>query len=344
MNSRSVKTLALALLLGLPANSAALARAYEPPIEVSASAVTSDALPPASIRLGKVTVTPDITYSTVPGYRPMLLDLYRPAGKDARPLVIFLHGGSWTTGSKRASGHFADFPAVLASLAERGFVVASVEYRLSGEARFPAALNDIKAAIRFLRANAAKYGIDPNRVAVWGASAGAHLAAMTAFTGDDLDFSQPGIEHAEQSDRAQAFVGWYGPYDMSAVLLQSTATPSPADAAVAIDVPGPSRFFGCRADGCPPGVIEQASPINFVDKNDPPTLLIHGSADTAVPASHSKALEERLKAAGVRSKLVIIDGVNHEWSGQELQTTAKASRKAIAETFDWLEKTMKNAQ
>ena len=131
---------------------------------------------------------------------------------------------------------------------------------------------------------------------------------------------------------------------MSAVFRPSTATPSPADAAAAIDVPGPSRFFGCRADGCPPGVIEQASPINFVDKNDPPTLLIHGSADTAVPASHSKALEERLKAAGVRSKLVIIDGVNHEWSGQELQTTAKASRKAIAETFDWLEKTMKNAQ
>lgn len=344
MNRRSVKTLALALLLGLPASSAALARSSEPSIEVSASAATSDTLPPASIRLGKVTVTPDIVYSTLPGYRPLLLDLYRPDGTAARPLVIFLHGGSWTTGSKRASGHFTDFPGVLASLAERGFAVASVDYRFSGEARFPAALNDIKAAIRFLRANAGQFAIDPSRVAVWGASAGAHLAAMTAFTGDDLDFTQPGIENAEQSDRAQAFVGWYGPYDMSAIFRLSTATPSPADAATAIELPGPPRFFGCRADDCPPSVIEQASPINFVDRNDPPTLLIHGSADTAVPASQSKALDERLKAAGVRTKLVIIDGVNHEWSGKELPTTANASRKAIAETFDWLERTMMNGQ
>jgi acetyl esterase/lipase len=331
MTKPRTAALALSLLLTIP--SAQALQAKPAALAVSMENAERDTLPPASIKLGGVTVTPDIVYSTAPGYRPMLLDLYRPAGKGARPLVIFLHGGSWTTGSKREAAHFTDFPGVLASLAKRGFVVASVDYRLSGEARFPAALNDVKAAIRFLRANGRPYGIDPNRVAVWGASAGAHLAALAAFTGDDLDFAQPGMENSAQSDRAQAFVGWYGPYDMSALFRQSASAPGGATANS-----GPLAFFGCTAQGCPPGVIEQASPVNFVDKNDPPTLLLHGSNDATVPPTQSKALDERLKAAGVNTKLIIIDGVSHDWTGTDQQATAKASNKALAETFDWLEK------
>jgi len=331
MLNKQLGTIALALLLGNPATATAMSRPIEPPIPVSAENVNTDMLPPAIIKLGKVTVTPDITYLKLPGYRPMLLDLYRPKGKAVRPLVIFVHGGSWTTGSKRTTAHFTDFPRVLARLAERGFVVAAVDYRLSGEASFPGAVQDIKAAIRFLRANAGKYGIDPNRVGVWGASAGAHLGAMTAFTGEDMEFDPPGMENAGESDRVQAFVGWYGPYELEALFQQATAPGS------TIDPSGPMRFFGCTPEGCPPGVFVKASPVSHVDANDPPTLLIHGTDDTTVPAEQSRQLEKRLKNAGVSAELVLIDGVSHDWAGIDEQATATASRKAVNTTFDWLE-------
>jgi acetyl esterase/lipase len=332
MTKPRAAAIVLSLLLTMPAVPMLQARPVDL-VPVTTSTDYTDTLPRTTIRLVGVTVTPDIAYSTPRGYRPLLLDLYRPDGKSARPLVIFLHGGSWTVGSKRSAAHFTDFPGVLASLARRGFVVASVDYRLSGEARFPAALNDVKSSIRFLRANAKRYGIDPDRVAVWGASAGAHLAALAAFTGDDLDFAQPGMENSEQSDRAQAFVGWYGPYELGSIFKESLGTPGGASSNS-----GPLAFFGCTAEGCPPGVIEQASPISHVDVGDPPTLLLHGSADNTVPASQSIELDQRLKASDVSSRLIIIDGVSHDWSGKDLQATTAASRKALTETFDWLEK------
>lgn len=333
MMKKHLGTLALAMLLAIPA----MQRLEAAPalIPVSTESVDTDQLPEARIRIGSVTVTPDITCSTQPGWRPILLDLYRPDGKVARPLVIYLHGGSWTEGSKRATGHFSNFPGVLAGLAQRGFVVASLDYRLSGEARYPAALNDVKAAIRFLRANAKRYGIDPKRVAVWGASAGAHLAALAAYTGDDLDFETPGMANAEQSDRVQAFVGWYGPYELGSMFRQSVSSPGSA-----AQNAGPLGFFGCTAQGCPPGVIEQASPVTHVDAGDPPTLLIHGTDDATVPAEQSRKLHERLQAAGVGSKLILIDGVRHDWVGNEQKRTAAASRQAVAATFDWLEQTL----
>lgn len=335
MMKKSLGTAALALLLTIPVT--LQIEAAPALIPVSAGNVDRDRLPQRHVMLGNVAVTPDIAYSTLHGYRPMLLDLYQPNDRLAHPLVIFIHGGSWTSGSKRTTGAFTDFPALLASLSSRGFVVASVDYRLSGEARYPAALNDIKAAIRHLRANAQQYGIDPNRIAVWGASAGAHLAALAAYTGDDLDFEQPGMANAEQSDRVQAFVGWYGTYEMGSIFRQK-GTSSAAEAAA--EAPGPLKFFGCTSTGCPPGMIEQASPINHIDAGDPPSLIIHGSADTTVPATQSRTLDERLKASGVSSRFILIDGVSHSWIGKEPQSTQKASRQAVAATFDWLEQTL----
>ncbi|NTU52842.1 MAG: alpha/beta hydrolase [Chlorobiaceae bacterium] len=335
LNNRPA-ALTLALLLTLPLSAPLSARSADPLIDVSAGNVDTDHLPQAAVRLGNVTVTPDITYSIASGYRPMLLDLYRSEGKALRPLVIFLHGGSWSSGSKRTTANFTNFPEVLASLARRGFVVASVDYRLSGEAQWTAALDDIKSSIRFLRAHAKQYGIDPEHVAIWGASSGAHLAALAAFTGDDLDFEKPGMEHAGQSDRVQALVGWYGPYELGDLFSQNlTSTAQPP----ATTTSGPLAFFGCTVQGCPPGVIGQASPVTHVDAGDPPTLLIHGTADTTVPATHSRKLQERLKAAGVNSKLILIDGVSHDWIGKEPQSTQKAYRQAVTATFDWLEQT-----
>jgi acetyl esterase/lipase len=304
-----------------------------------------DRLPQPVVHTDKVTVLTDITYSTRPGYRPLKLDLYVPHGKALRPLVIFVHGGSWTTGTKRTTANFADFPGVLAELANRGFTVASVDYRLSSEAAFPAALQDIKASIRFLRANATRFGIDRGRVAVWGASAGAHLSALTALTSGDVALDPADKSNAGQSDCVQAFVGWYGPYDIAKMLqkVQSdTSTSSgPMSSEARVETEGALAFFGCTMQGCPPGVLATASPVTHVDKNNPPALLIHGTADTMVPSSQSEELYNLMKASGAQVDLLLIDGVGHSWVGQNQPETETASRQAVAATFDWLEKTFR---
>lgn len=343
---RFVKSILLAALLTSP--SVPCLAAHPSAVPVSALIVGADRLPEHNVLLGKVTVHPDIVYSSIPGYRPLLLDLYMPAGNSHHPLVLFVHGGSWTSGTKRATGHYSDFPGVLARLAARGFTVASVDYRLSSEAIYPAALQDIKASIRFLRANASRFGIDRNRVAVWGASAGAHLAAMTAMTGDDASLEPAYRSDPDQSDRVQAFVGWYGPYDIPAAFSQAMAaapaagTPmSPEEAA---ESTGPMSFFGCTPQGCPPGVLESASPVNFVDKNDPPALLIHGTADATVSQDQSIGLYNGLKNAGVRAELLLIDHAGHSWTCADRKSTTAASRKALATTFDWLKRTLRQGK
>lgn len=333
------RTLLFAALAAAAASPCASAKSI--PVPVSASPVDADRLPQHPARIGKVTVLPDIAYASVPGYRPLLLDLYLPAGRAPKPLVLFVHGGSWTVGSKRVTGHYADFPGLLASLAQRGFAVASIDYRLSSEAQFPAALHDVKAAIRFLRANAAGYGIASDRVALWGASSGAHLAALAALTGDDPEFEAPGRNDPGQSDRVQALVGWYGPYDLAAMFKEAASPAHHAghDGPVATaEATGPLNFFGCTTAGCPPGVLERASPVTRIDRNDPPVLIIHGTADTTVPPEQSVGFHNRLKAAGVASELLLIDWAAHAWTGTDPAETTAASRQAATTTFDWLEK------
>ncbi|PTS76289.1 hypothetical protein DBR17_14915, partial [Sphingomonas sp. HMWF008] len=129
---------------------------------------------------------PDIPYQTLPGYRPLKLDLFLPpasfAAAGPRPLIIYVHGGGWMAGGPRRSAAYVDWPKVLAALAAKGYVVASVSYRFSREAPFPAAIQDVKASIRWLRARAKTYNIDPKRAAIWGQSAGGHLAALAGVS------------------------------------------------------------------------------------------------------------------------------------------------------------------
>jgi acetyl esterase/lipase len=245
-----------------------------------------------------VTGLADVTYSVLPGFRPLVLDLYLPQGTESQPLIVFVHGGGWVGGNTRHSGALADFPHALAQLAAEGFVVASVEYRLAGEAPFPAALQDLRAAVRFLKGNAAKYRIDAAKVAVWGGSAGGQLAALAATScGEQSLDPEPA---ARGSECVQGAVIWYGVFDFAPVVARNGSA-------------GPdNRFLGCSGE-CD-AVVRRASPIAYVTADDPPFLLIHGDRDELVPVEQSQLMYERLVQAGVPAELIIVQNAGHSMS------------------------------
>jgi acetyl esterase/lipase/ketosteroid isomerase-like protein len=228
-----------------------------------------------------VELLPDVVYAT--HGRPLRMHILRPAAPAAhpRPALLFVHGGGWTEGTKERG------VIPLLRFVQRGYVAASMEYRLSGEARFPAQIDDVKAAIRFLRENAARYGIDPRRIVVWGQSAGGHLAALAGTTGTG-------------AERPDAVIDWNGPADLlepgeiARLLAQKAKQNAPTMAM--------ERLLG--------GPVEEhrelaraASPIHHVSPDDPPFLIMHGTADPEVDISQSRALHQALRAAGVDATL-----------------------------------------
>jgi acetyl esterase/lipase len=240
----------------------------------------------------------DVPYQTLKGYRPLTLDLYQPRPRNyPLPLLVFVHGGGFGGGDSRHNGTFDDFPAALAQLAAQGYVVASVNYRLSGEARFPAALLDVKAAIRWLKARAV---IDTTRVAVWGAGTGGQLAALAgtscgvpALTASDLPNDAP-------SECVQAVIDWYGPTDIKSAAQAASFNATDSDLGV---------FLGCEPAACPPGLARLASPIAYASVTSPNFLIVHGDADAVVPLAQSQALAAALKAKGAPAELVVYPGV-----------------------------------
>lgn len=274
---------------------------------------------------GGVSSLADVTYSTIPGYRPMVMDIYMPP-RDAgpKPLVLFVHGGGWVGGHTRHSGAAADFPAALARLAAEGFVVASVEYRLAQEARFPAQLQDVRAALRFMKANAARYGVDPSRAAVWGGSAGGHLSALTALSCGAPGIDPAGSTAAPGSECVQAAVIWYGVFDFAALAASRADREDPAAV----------TLLGCK-DRCTPAQYAPASPVTYIDGRDPPMLLIHGEGDRVVPVAQSHLAEARLKAAGVPVQSIYIPGVDHSFIGASPGQTRAATLTALNATFDF---------
>ena len=242
-----------------------------------------------------------LAYAAPVGFRPLLLDLYRPAaGAVKPPLVVFLHGGGWLRGDRSLVGPgFAGWrPGPLARLAAAGFAVASADYRLSGEARFPAQLEDVSAAVDWLTGRADEYGFDPGRIVLWGESAGAHLAAL-------LGLQSPG--------RVRGVVDWYGPADLAALDKQVGA------AGALTDDPLDSRQ--ARLLGAPvaevPELARAASPISHVRAGAPPFLIAHGTADRAVPFQQSEALAAALAEAGADVRFEAVDGADHMWIGVE---------------------------
>jgi acetyl esterase/lipase len=325
------------LILALFASSSAFAQ-----VAVSDRVVNADRYPEARVNFpGGVVGLPKLTFYS-PAGRAVWLDLYLPPrnSNTANPFIVYMHGGGWSGGTARTTGTFEDWPSVLASLAAKGYVVASVDYRLSGEAKFPAAVQDIKAAIRWLRTNAATYRIDKNRGLVWGPSAGGHLAALVAMScgAPELEPIVPQAPRGQaqsataaplESDCVQAAVGWYGIYDLKLENARQGQGES-----------GLGRFLGCNISNCPESTVRAANPVSYVDPSDPPMLIIHGDADRTAPPEHSKTLYNLLKSKGVRTELILLPKIGHSWIGETHQATIEASRTALEKTLAFIDATL----
>ena len=234
------------------------------------------------------------------GHERQKLDLYLPARGSQWPLVVSIHGGAFRMGSKngepaRSAGAFV----------AHGFAVAAINYRLSQHAIWPAQIEDCKAAVRWLRATAARHGYDPARVASYGGSAGGHLAAMLGTTGDvkALDVGA----NLGLSSRVQAVVDFFGPTDflqMDAHRLNAQAMVHEAPAS-----PESQLVAGTIRDH--PDRVARANPVTYVTADDPPFLIIHGDADLLVPHHQSELLDTALREAGVPVRFVTIEGGLH---------------------------------
>lgn len=329
---------ALALLSGPAAGSGQSA-----PIIVDKS-VRDDVFPTVAVPFPRgIVARPHVEFANYVGYRPLQLDLYLHADRrsgPARPLILWVHGGGWNRGDARGSGAFADWPAVLAGLAARGYVVASVDYRLSGEARFPAQVQDVKAAIRFLRDKAGAYGIDPKRVYLWGGSAGGHLAALAATSCGVTAFDPPAstgrLSHAQavhaaplvQSDCVQGAAIWYGAFDLAANGTEAGTALAPANMA---------GLLGCSVDACE-AAERAASPITYVKPDTPPMLLIHGTADEEVSVEQTRQMAARLQAAKVPVEVTYLDGAHHGWIGKTPTDTRRYSLEALDRTLAFFDR------
>jgi len=241
------------------------------------------------------------------GHERQKLDLYLPETVDgATPLIIWIHGGGWVGGSKEnAQPLRQDWLA-------RGYAVASINYRLSSHAVFPAQIEDCKAAIRWLRAHAAEYRIDPQRFGVWGSSAGGHLAALVGTSGDvkALDVGA----HLDQSSRVQAVCDYYGPTDLLAFVnrpgYEKHASASSPE----------SLLLGGTVQE-KPELAKAANPISYISPDDPPFLIVHGDKDPVVPWQQSELLFNALKSAGRGVRFHTIEGAGHGpgFDGPEVQ-------------------------
>lgn len=254
--------------------------AQDPPFE----------LPPA------VNMLRDVVYGQGGG-RDLKADLFVPKEPAAGgPAIVFIHGGGWRGGAK------GQFHRQAAHLAHKGYVGLCIEYRLSGEAKFPAAAEDCKCAVRFLRAGADQYGVDPDRIAAAGGSAGGHLASLLGVTEGHACLEGAG-GHATQSSKVHAVVSFNG----AGNLRFQVEYPGAASAAF--------EFLGGSQDEIP-DTYELASPVAHVDSDSAAFLLLHGDADETVPYAQSVELKEALEAAGVRAELFTAKGAGHGFFNQ----------------------------
>ena len=253
----------------------------------------------------------DLAY-VADGHERHKLDLFVPEKADGPlPLIIWVHGGGWQNGSKDGC------PPLRSGYVGRGYAVASINYRLSQHAPFPAQIEDCKAAIRWLRAHAREYNLDPNRFGVWGSSAGGHLVALLGTSGDVKAFDVGA--NLDQSSRVQAVCDYYGPTDFMAFVttpgFERHASPN---------APEVKLLGGSVTEK--PDLAKRASPVTFVSRDDPPFLIVHGDKDPTVPVNQSQLLFDALKQAGVSVHFHTIKGAGHGrgFGGPEIEPMVTA--------------------
>ncbi|MGJ3190099.1 alpha/beta hydrolase fold domain-containing protein [Paenarthrobacter sp. FR1] len=256
----------------------------------------------------------ELSYAITVGFRRLSMDVWLPrkAAEAAVPMVVWIHGGAFQLGDRRELPPTFPPNSVFRRLNEAGIACATVDYRHSLEAPFPAQLHDIKAAVRYLRHHAAVFGIDADRIGAWGESAGGHLAALLGLTGsrDDLE---GGLGVQGQSSAIGAVVDFYGVSSLNGVPRQQGVESFLSGPLLAAVPGGASLDPGTMlVGGSPdPGLLHAASPLGYVTAGAPPFLLIHGNRDGLVPHSQSELLADALVREGVQNQLITIDGADH---------------------------------
>jgi len=237
------------------------------------------------------------------------------------PVIIYIHGGGWLYGDYKGAENYP--------FAARGYFTVNIEHRLSSDAIFPAQIHDCKAAVRWLRANAEKYGIDAERIGVWGASSGGHLAALLGTT-SNMSYLEGEGGSEGFSSRVQAVADWFGPTDFSKMGGVHEMPYSPE----------------CRLVGGwlreKAGLVQMANPIAYVTGDAPPFLIIHGEKDQVVPFSQSELLYEALRRAGVEATLIKVENADHGFRSNPPWAKTKPNQKEIQQlTMDFFDKHLK---
>ncbi len=254
----------------------------------------------------------DIVYGTVDGHE-LKLDLYMPAEAVTPPLLIYVHGGAWRGGSKER--------VLTTAFVEDGYAMASVEFRLSGDAMFPAQIHDIKAAIRFLRGKAQSYGYEATRIGIMGSSSGGHLVELVGVTNGHEELEGVVGDYLDQSSDVQAIVSYFGASNLTTILKQSTPH------GLSVRVPALDLLIG----GQPEDKVELArlaSPVFHVDATDPPLLMLHGDQDPQMPINQSHELHNAYKEYDLQVQFEVVHGAAH--GGQQFRDEKRIE---LVETF-----------
>ncbi|MFA5816713.1 MAG: alpha/beta hydrolase [Bacteroidales bacterium] len=220
----------------------------------------------------------NIEYKNING-KSLQLDIYKPKNIDkTAPLLVFIHGGGWRSGQR------SDYLVYLVAFAKKGYITATVSYRLLKDGPYPACAEDITDAVRWFYNNGENYGYDPDRIALIGGSAGAHLALLAAYGWKKPGANNNSTDIPDNSHRIKAVVDIYGPVDLTTEYARNQITVT---------------SFIAHSFEEAPELFREASPIYYLDKNDPPTMILHGTSDDLVPISQSDLLKERLDSLGV---------------------------------------------
>jgi acetyl esterase/lipase len=261
----------------------------------------------------KITVDKDVPFSKIGEGKDLKMDVAYPDGKGPYPAVLLVHGGAWRFGKRQDMAKWIEY------LAEQGYVAAAVSYRLLPDMKFPDPVVDCKTAVRFLRANAAKYHINKDKIGALGYSAGGYLVCMLGTTDREAGFE--GDEYADQSSRVQAVVSYFGPTDLTLYGNDDSAQNSTF-----------KPMLGARYKD-KPDAYRKASPITYVSKDDPPFLFLHGTKDWLVSIDHSRSLCKKLREAGVAAELIEVEGASHGFDQPDSRKTTQATMKFLAQTL-----------